>query len=520
MASGDIYFASVSLLLHCEGSNNGTTFTDSSSSAKSVTAANGAITSTAQYKWGTASAYFDGTDANLSVPNSTDLIFGTGDFTIEFWIRANKSAQTQSYPRIIGKGNFSEQGGWNVVYFKSSGEIGIDLYGATTVFVSAGNVTDDTWTHVAFTRQSGTVRAFRDGTLINSGTSTQDLYITRALAIGAEAALSSDYLGYLDDIRLTKGVARYTATFTALTEAFPDYLLLQARSSADGPLAAAQPLARHLIGARSSAAGPLGEANVVASDTTLFTRASAAGPLGATDVLAVIPSLARSDSPGPLGAQLVLAKSIISARSSADGPLGSALAKAWNDSLINIPLASETIYTCDLVNGATTTRLPISSWQATIQTGAASYVQVVVPGAADYADAIADALASETAEFVINRGARLSDGTQVESEMARAPLTTVTTDRGPNRYTATLSGYADAWTPDPSPPASATRTLTQIRSISTTNGLPRVRCAIDWLLQPGLTAVADDVEFTVGYINFYATSEGDTYCDVGESATT
>jgi len=228
---------------------------------------------------------------------------------------------------------------------------------------------------------------------------------------------------------------------------------------------------------------------------------------------------ARVAVPSPLGAPNAVSIHSIGARVGIAGPLGAALAKAWNDSLIVIPPASTTVYTCDLVDGATVTRLPISSWQATIQTGAASYLQVVVPAAAGYADAIADGLASGTAEIVVYRGARLSDGALIESEMARAPLSTATTDRGPGRYTATLSGYASAWTPDPDPPAVSSRTLQKIRSISTTNGLPRVRCAIDWLLQPGLTAVADDIEFAVGYINFYATSAGDTYCDVGQSST-
>lgn len=72
--AGDPYFSSVVLLLHCDGSNGGTTFTDHSSAARTLTASGNTNTSTAQYKFGTASGRWDGSGDHLSCPHHTDLI--------------------------------------------------------------------------------------------------------------------------------------------------------------------------------------------------------------------------------------------------------------------------------------------------------------------------------------------------------------------------------------------------------------------------------------------------------------
>jgi len=82
----DTYYSNVSLLLHCDGSNGSTTFTDNSPSPKTVTANGNASVSTAQSKFGGASAVFDGTGDYLSLDGSSGFAFGTGDFTIEFWL--------------------------------------------------------------------------------------------------------------------------------------------------------------------------------------------------------------------------------------------------------------------------------------------------------------------------------------------------------------------------------------------------------------------------------------------------
>jgi hypothetical protein len=154
--------------------------------------------------------------------------------------------------------------------------------------------------------------------------------------------------------------------------------------------------------------------------------------------------------------------------------------------------------------------VPISSWQATLQTRVSNYVQCVVPAAQNWAEAIQAATA-----FVILRTATLPTGEKLVYEMARAPVGEARFDWGPGRYTATVSGYSQGFAVDEEGELTATRTLTGIRSVSFGNGGRRIRCSIDWLLRPGQMANADGMTFTVSYMNFYV-SGNDAYMDAGE----
>ena len=164
----------------------------------------------------------------------------------------------------------------------------------------------------------------------------------------------------------------------------------------------------------------------------------------------------------------------------------------------------------DLITPTGTVRVPISSWQATLQTGSSNYVQCVIPACTVWVSAILAAT-----EFVIFRRATLPNGTAIELEMARAPADQAQFDQGPQRHTCTLSGYSDAFAEDLDPPATYDRTLAGVRSISSGEGSLRVRCAIDWLLRPGHRAFVNGTPFVVGYINYYAPSGFDAYMDAG-----
>lgn len=165
-------------------------------------------------------------------------------------------------------------------------------------------------------------------------------------------------------------------------------------------------------------------------------------------------------------------------------------------------------YVMDVRGGPSTIRVPMSSWQATLNFGSASYVQCVVPAADAWGEHIA---VGRT--FVISRQAVLPSGEILEQVMAQCPIDTVRSDRGPNRYTLTISGYAQIFG-DGSPP-SAVPALRKVRSISGDSAGWRVRCAIDWTLQPGMEATAEDVSLEVAYINYYVNGT-DAFMDVGE----
>lgn len=159
-------------------------------------------------------------------------------------------------------------------------------------------------------------------------------------------------------------------------------------------------------------------------------------------------------------------------------------------------------------------RLPISSWQATLQVSRANFLQAVVPAVTNHA---AQIIASTGKDFVIYRGAMLPNGSRAETEMARAPLS-FRFERGPTNHTCTLSGWSESsfTAPGEDVHGPGPRILQEIRSQSVYNAGVRVRCAVDWFLRPGQRAIANGHEFVVSWINYYVSSRG-AYMDVGET---
>lgn len=150
----------------------------------------------------------------------------------------------------------------------------------------------------------------------------------------------------------------------------------------------------------------------------------------------------------------------------------------------------------------------ISSWQATNQAGArSSYVQAVIPAAADLIDGIA---ARSNGELVIQKGYRFSDGRVRYDEILRSRFDTLRQDQGSVNLTVTVSGFQQD-----KPVAGGTRTLTGVRSVSESDGKSRARCDIDMFLQPGMAVVAGSKTFTADFINYYV-SDVDKFCEVGQ----
>jgi hypothetical protein len=256
----------------------------------------------------------------------------------------------------------------------------------------------------------------------------------------------------------------------------------------------------------ASAPGPLGAFLGIAY-ITLSGIAQAESPLGAALVNGTHHA-ARVQVASPLGEPRAVANMPPVGFAAASGPLGAARATTLHDFSYGLGDVV-TRYVMDLYPGPV--RVPISSWQATLQTGASCYVQCVIPACLDWSDALAAAT-----EFVISRIADAPTA-QIEYEMARSPLGQVSMARGPTNFTATLSGYSTAFAEDEAPDAAFDRTLTDVRSITTGTSPTRVRCAIDWLLRPGQRAwYSDGASFVARYINYYVPATGDAYMDVGE----
>jgi len=171
---------------------------------------------TAQKKFGTTSLLLDGTGDYLSIATSTEFGFGTGDFTVETWIRpANVASGTKML----------------VDFRPTSSDTAANLYlsGSTLAFQSANgagsitgttNLVVDTWYHVAVVRASGVTKLYLNGTQEGSDlTDTTDYGSTRPIKIGANLNGSAVFPGHIDDLRVSTN-ARYTAAFTAPTGMF------------------------------------------------------------------------------------------------------------------------------------------------------------------------------------------------------------------------------------------------------------------------------------------------------------
>jgi len=206
------------LLLHCDGADGSTTFTDSSfATTKTVTAVNNSQIDTAQSKFGGASGLFDGTGDYLTVPASSDWAFGTGDFTIDFWWRLN--VKKQSF--IVGTDALADGGsGFNIFYNSNQNRFENYLAGVEHQF--AWNASTATWYHVTFTRNGTNLRMFIDGTQIGSTLSSSHNISDSAdtLRICASPTTTLEVNGWIDELRIVKGTAVWTANFTPPAAAY------------------------------------------------------------------------------------------------------------------------------------------------------------------------------------------------------------------------------------------------------------------------------------------------------------
>jgi hypothetical protein len=217
----DASFANTGLLLHAEGPNNSTSTTDQSASPKTITFVGAAKISTAQALCGTSSLLFGAGD-RISTPAHADFQFGTGDFTIEATVYVTAFPSSGFNGQIIGLHRYGLDNLW-ILSTNSDGTV--TFYNAVGTFCTTTLALSLNTEHaVALTRQGTTVRLFIDGVLRASVIDTHNYgSYSHALTIGGDATGDSraQFLGYIDEVRVTKGVARYASAYTVATEPFP-----------------------------------------------------------------------------------------------------------------------------------------------------------------------------------------------------------------------------------------------------------------------------------------------------------
>jgi len=173
--------------------------------------------STTQSKFGGSSMYFDGTGDYLKIPTSPNLAFGTGDFTIEFWMNVTTLAGDYVYD-----GGDSGVGARPLIYYAANGDLAYFTNNGNRILAGVGTLTTGTWYHIAVARYGTSTKMFVNGTQVGSTYSDSTTYLAPATiaTVGASATGTADMVGYINDLRITKGIARYTSNFTPPTTAF------------------------------------------------------------------------------------------------------------------------------------------------------------------------------------------------------------------------------------------------------------------------------------------------------------
>ena len=195
------------LLIHSDDTDDSTTFIDSSASGHTITASGNVKHNSVPAKFGKSSIEFDGSGDELDIASTSDFQFGTGDFTIDWWmmpttvsgtylglISLTSSTNTKRVETAIHGGNiqvYSDSGTWRDTGFSPP--------------VSQ-------WTHVAIVRNysAGTLKLYANGVEKWSVSNTRDYDEN---SVGNIGNMSNYYTGYMDEIRVSKGIARWTDSF-------------------------------------------------------------------------------------------------------------------------------------------------------------------------------------------------------------------------------------------------------------------------------------------------------------------
>ena len=188
--------------------------------AKTVTFNDDAQLDTTVKKFGTAALKLDGANDSISVPSSGDLGFGTNtDFTIEFWAYANTTGLSSATLFDL-RDNGTDAEGLSLA-FRAAGEVDLRVGTTTAITGSGAGIATGVWKHYAVAREGTDTRLFVDGTQRGIKFSdTTDYGSSKGIVFGADFdGASNNVTGWIDEVRIEKGVAKYTSNFTAPTSA-------------------------------------------------------------------------------------------------------------------------------------------------------------------------------------------------------------------------------------------------------------------------------------------------------------
>jgi len=218
------------LVLNLDATNRssvgvGTTWTDLSGNGNNGTLVNGTYHSDGPFL-DAGFVSFDGTDDYIGIGTTTggtgittDFAFGTGDFTVEAWVRRNGDQVDNA--SIVCIANDFASNNWQLNFGTASRSTTNKIEWFISNASDGGNdmadsevLPDKTWTHVAVTRSGTDLRLFKNGTIIDTATSSDDLSDDSGIRIGRNRGGTAYLNGQVSNVRLVKGTALYTSNFT------------------------------------------------------------------------------------------------------------------------------------------------------------------------------------------------------------------------------------------------------------------------------------------------------------------
>ena len=222
-APSDPYSENVSLLLHMDGLSGSQVFADSSTNNFTLTAFGGAQIDTSIKKFGSAAASFNGIDSYIDV-DGLPADYLSNDFTIEFWVWVN--AGNSGFRTVFSAfPHYSLSINLNGSVQETQISIGNGtVWQGAPAIISQDSLSLEVWNHLALVSYNGTITLYHNG--VSQGTTNiLPTGFTQKLRFGAYDNTVGDgefFNGYIDELRITKGFARYTSNFIPQTAPFPN----------------------------------------------------------------------------------------------------------------------------------------------------------------------------------------------------------------------------------------------------------------------------------------------------------
>ena len=221
MPGGDPYFANVVLLMSFDGN-----YADKSSLAQAFANSGTTLSATGakftqSVKIGGTSPSGGGINAVTSSAPRAQYSLASGDYTIECWV--NPATAASAFNEVVLSASDSGAGlgtgGWLIKLNNSGAGTYATFINGSSAFIDSGSSSNylvvGSWNHIACTRQGSVTRLFINGVLAASvNNAATDALVSKTIAVGNLAGLSLGFDGAIDEVRVTKGVARYTASFT------------------------------------------------------------------------------------------------------------------------------------------------------------------------------------------------------------------------------------------------------------------------------------------------------------------